>query len=69
MSNRNDPDFIIYLDQENSYAEAFMQDTQGLQSTLYTEMVSWMPSKISTPPERWGPWLVNLSKCHAISSF
>lgn len=68
MSNTNDPDFISYLQQEISYAEAFMQDTQGLQSTLYAEMVSRMPSKISTPPERWGPWLVNLFKCHAISS-
>ncbi|XP_022881867.1 uncharacterized protein LOC111398932 isoform X4 [Olea europaea var. sylvestris] len=57
MSNTNDPDFISYLQQEISYAEAFMQDTQGLQSTLYAEMVSRMPSKISTPPERWGPWL------------
>ncbi|KAL2546592.1 Prolyl oligopeptidase family protein [Forsythia ovata] len=57
MSNTNDPDFISYLHQENSYAEAFMQDTQALQSTLYDEMVSRMPSKISTPPERWGLWL------------
>ncbi|XP_075483481.1 uncharacterized protein LOC142523653 [Primulina tabacum] len=57
MSNTNDPDFISYLDQENSYAEAFMRETEELQRNLYSEMVSRLPSKISTPPERWGPWL------------
>ncbi|KAL3501542.1 hypothetical protein ACH5RR_035991, partial [Cinchona calisaya] len=57
MSNTNDPDFINYLNQENSYADAFMKDTVELQRTLYSEMVNRLPSKISTPPERWGPWL------------
>ncbi|KAL0463699.1 UNVERIFIED_CONTAM: hypothetical protein Slati_0257500 [Sesamum latifolium] len=57
MSDINDPDFIRYLNQENSYAEAFMQDTLNKQRILYSEMVSRIPSKISTPPERWGPWL------------
>ncbi|CAI9096405.1 OLC1v1032549C1 [Oldenlandia corymbosa var. corymbosa] len=57
MSNPNDPDFIDHLRQENSYADAFMKDTEELQRTLYSEMISRMPSEISTPPERWGPWL------------
>ncbi|KAL0430024.1 UNVERIFIED_CONTAM: Protease 2 [Sesamum radiatum] len=57
MSDINDPDFISYLNQENSYAEAFMQDTLNMRRILYSEMVSRIPSKISTPPERWGPWL------------
>lgn len=56
MSNINDPDFITYIDRENAYAEAFMGDTNEMQRTLYSEMVSRMPSTISTPPERWGPW-------------
>lgn len=56
MSNTNDPDFISYLDRENSYAETFMRGTEELQRNLYSEMVSRLPSKISTPPERWGPW-------------
>ncbi|CAK9142472.1 unnamed protein product [Ilex paraguariensis] len=56
MSNINDPDFIDYIKQENLYAEAFMDDTQKVQQTLYSEMISKMPFKISTPPERWGPW-------------
>ncbi|KAL8533558.1 hypothetical protein ACS0TY_009817 [Phlomoides rotata] len=57
MSNINDLDFISYINQENSYAEAFMRDTEEMQRMLYSEMVSRMPSKITTPPERWGPWL------------
>lgn len=57
MSNISDPDFISYINQENSYADAFMRDTQELQKILYSEMVSRMPSNITTPPERWGPWL------------
>ncbi|XP_020537515.1 dipeptidyl aminopeptidase BI isoform X2 [Jatropha curcas] len=57
MRNTSDPDFVNYLNQENSYAQAFMADTQNLQQTLVNEMRSRLPTKISTPPERWGPWL------------
>ncbi|XP_051146105.1 uncharacterized protein LOC127261771 isoform X2 [Andrographis paniculata] len=57
MSNINDPDFTNYLNDENSYAEAFMRDTEEIQRTLYTEMVSRLPASISTPPQRWGSWL------------
>ncbi|KAK9266777.1 hypothetical protein L1049_012665 [Liquidambar formosana] len=57
MSNTDDPDLTQYLNHENSYAEAFMADTKNLQRTLFSEMTSRMPAKISTPPERWGPWL------------
>ncbi|XP_048503592.1 uncharacterized protein LOC104896136 isoform X1 [Beta vulgaris subsp. vulgaris] len=56
MSNINDPDFISYLHQENSYAQAFMADTIIKQKELFSEMISRIPSNISTPPERWGPW-------------
>ncbi|PON76732.1 Peptidase S9A, prolyl oligopeptidase [Trema orientale] len=57
MSNTNDPDLSHYLHLENSYAQAFMADTQNLQRTLFSEMTQRMPTKVSTPPERWGPWL------------
>ncbi|KAG8366496.1 hypothetical protein BUALT_Bualt17G0086100 [Buddleja alternifolia] len=57
MSDINDPDFTSYLDLENSYAAAFMADTENLQRILYSEMASRMPTMISTPPERWGCWL------------
>lgn len=63
MSDSNDPDFISNINQENSYAEAFMRDTEEMQRILYSEMVSRMPSKITTPPERWGPWFVIPLKC------
>ncbi|XP_039059867.1 protease 2 [Hibiscus syriacus] len=57
MHNTSDPDFLNYLNQENSYAQAFMADTQYLQRTLVAEMKNWMPPKVSTPVERFGPWL------------
>ncbi|XP_038692383.1 dipeptidyl aminopeptidase BI [Tripterygium wilfordii] len=57
MRDTSDADFVDFLNLENSYAQAFMADTQDLQRTLFAEMVSRMPAKISTPPERWGPWL------------
>ncbi|KAL5828577.1 hypothetical protein ACOSQ3_018045 [Xanthoceras sorbifolium] len=57
MNNTDHPDFINYLHQENSYAHAFMADTRNLQRTLFSEMKSRMPTKTSTPPELWGPWL------------
>uniref|UniRef100_A0A803L7N2 Prolyl endopeptidase n=1 Tax=Chenopodium quinoa TaxID=63459 RepID=A0A803L7N2_CHEQI len=61
MSNINDPDFVNFLSQENSYAEAFMADTRVLQRKLFSEMGSRIPAKISTPPERWGPLFVVFS--------
>ncbi|TYH96528.1 hypothetical protein ES332_A12G183500v1 [Gossypium tomentosum] len=57
MRNTNDPDFLNYLNQENSYAQAFMADTGSLQRTLVAEMKNRMPSKVSTPVECFGPWL------------
>nr|XP_011462973.1 PREDICTED: prolyl endopeptidase-like isoform X1 [Fragaria vesca subsp. vesca] len=57
MSNTDDPDLSDHLSRENSYADAFMADSRGLQRTLVSEMTSRMPTKISTPPELWGPWL------------
>lgn len=59
MSNTEDPDLLHHLNYENTYAEAFMADTINLQSTLSSEMTSRIPASISTPPERWGPWLVH----------
>ncbi|CAI9278697.1 unnamed protein product [Lactuca saligna] len=57
MSNTNDPDFLKHLHHENAYSEAFMADTRNLQQNLFSEMISRLPGQISTPPERWGPWL------------
>ncbi|KAL5987473.1 hypothetical protein ACLOJK_035221 [Asimina triloba] len=57
MSKTNDPDLSYYLGNENSYADTFMEDADNLRRQLFEEMKSRMPPKISTPPERWGPWL------------
>ncbi|KAL8249696.1 hypothetical protein R6Q59_006564 [Mikania micrantha] len=57
MSNTHDPDLLNHLNLENHYSEAFMADTRNLQRTLFSQMMSRVPDQISTPPERWGPWL------------
>ncbi|CAI0463465.1 unnamed protein product [Linum tenue] len=57
MRKTADPDFIDHLRRENTYAADFMVDTEQLQRTLVREMRSRLPAKVSTPPERWGPWL------------
>ncbi|KAL8229914.1 hypothetical protein R6Q57_014814 [Mikania cordata] len=57
MSNTHDPDLLNHLNLENHYSEAFMADTHNLQRTLFSQMMSRVPDQISTPPERWGPWL------------
>ncbi|KAK9074466.1 hypothetical protein SSX86_007064 [Deinandra increscens subsp. villosa] len=57
MSNTHDPNLLNHLNKENDYSEAFMADTRNLQRTLFSEMISRVPEQISTPPERWGPWL------------
>ncbi|KAJ1412096.1 Peptidase S9, prolyl oligopeptidase, catalytic domain [Sesbania bispinosa] len=57
MSNTDDPDLLDHLQRENIYADAFMADTRNLQSALSSEMKARLPATVSTPPERWGPWL------------
>ncbi|KAF7827932.1 prolyl oligopeptidase family protein [Senna tora] len=57
MSNTQDPDLLDHLNRESTYADAFMADTLNLRSSLSSEMRSRIPPTISTPPERWGPWL------------
>ncbi|MDP8965465.1 MAG: S9 family peptidase [Cyanobacteriota bacterium] len=40
MRDSNDPKVIAYLEAENAYTDAMMQHTQGLQTTLYREMLA-----------------------------
>ncbi|KAI6700127.1 hypothetical protein NL676_014451 [Syzygium grande] len=47
----------VHMEQEEKYAEAFMSDTDKLQSKLQSEMASRLSFELSTPPLRWGPWL------------
>lgn len=46
MKQTDDPDFIKYVHQENSYADAFMANTKHLQRTLYSEMIGMYLSYI-----------------------
>ncbi|XP_027362765.1 uncharacterized protein LOC113870370 [Abrus precatorius] len=57
MSNTEDPQLLEHLNRENDYADAFMADTHNLRSLLSSEMKARLAVTVSTPPERWGPWL------------
>lgn len=57
MRNTNDAAFLDHLHRENSYAQAFMSDTETLRRNLISEMKTRIPAEIVTPPERWGQWL------------
>ncbi|MFT7592267.1 MAG: oligopeptidase B, partial [bacterium] len=39
LNNRENPDVIHYLNQENAYTEAVMKDSEPFQTLLYEEMV------------------------------
>ncbi|KAL0807246.1 hypothetical protein Bca101_099738 [Brassica carinata] len=56
MRNTNDAAFLDHLHRENSYAQAFMSDTETLRRNLISEMKTRIPAEIVTPPERWGQW-------------
>ncbi|KAK8470713.1 hypothetical protein PHAVU_003G037801 [Phaseolus vulgaris] len=57
MSNTDDPNLLEHLNRENVYADGFMSDTLKLRSVLSSEMKARLPPTVSTPPERWGPWM------------
>ncbi|XP_009105452.1 protease 2 [Brassica rapa] len=57
MRNTKDAPFLDHLHRENSYAQAFMSDTETLRRDLISEMKTRIPAEIVTPPERWGQWL------------
>ena len=49
----------VYMEQEEKYTEAFMSDTERLQSKLQSEMAFRMTPELSTPPIKFGPWYHN----------
>ncbi|XP_022632440.1 uncharacterized protein LOC106779835 isoform X1 [Vigna radiata var. radiata] len=57
MSNVEDPNLLEHLNRENVYADGFMADSLKLRSALSSEMKARLPPTVSTPPERWGPWM------------
>ncbi len=40
LNERENPEVIDYLNRENAYTEAVMKDTEGLQDSLYNEIVA-----------------------------
>ena len=55
LRDRKDPDTIAYLDAENAYTQAIMQDTGELQARLYGEMLGRIKqTDLSVPVRRDG---------------
>jgi len=54
---RSDPEVLAYLEEENAWFDQVMEPTQGLQETLYQEMVGRLdPDESSVPYEKGGWW-------------
>ncbi|MCY7283810.1 MAG: oligopeptidase B, partial [Cyanobacteria bacterium CAN_BIN43] len=56
MRDRQNPAVIAYLEAENAYTEATMQQTQPLQTTLYKEMLSRIQETDLSVPCRDGDY-------------
>jgi oligopeptidase B len=57
LRNRDDPAVIAYLEAENAFMKETLAHTEGLQETLYAEMVGRMKQTDLTVPQRDGPFL------------
>jgi oligopeptidase B len=57
LRERENPEVIRYLEEENEYTEAVMAHTAGLRDTLYREIVSRIDQSDSSVPVRDGGWL------------
>jgi oligopeptidase B len=56
LRDRDNPDVKAYLDAENAYTAVRMGSTEGLQQTLYNEMVGRIKETDTTAPYRKGPY-------------
>src|SRR6516164_5373451 len=55
LRDRKDPDTIAYLDAENAYTQAVMQDSEELRARLYAEMLGRIKqTDLSVPVRRDG---------------
>jgi oligopeptidase B len=54
LREKQNPEVIKYLEEENAYAAAFMKPTEGLQQTLYREMVGHIKETDVNVPYREG---------------
>ena len=50
LNQREDPEVIAYLEAENAYTAELMKDTEGLQETLYDEIVARIPKTDESVP-------------------
>ena len=50
LNDRNNPQVIHYLQQENEYLKSALAHTESLQHSLYTEMVSRIPQQDMSVP-------------------
>jgi oligopeptidase B len=57
IRDKNNPDAVAYLQAENTYAEAVMKPTEGLQKKLYDEMLSHIKQTDVNVPYRQGDYL------------
>ena len=57
LRNREDPEVLEYLEQENRYTDAVMRPTEDLQSALYEEMRARIKETDLSVPEPLDDWL------------
>lgn len=56
LNDKSNPDVIRYLEAENRYTQAVMRDTEKLQASLYSEMLSRIKETDLTPPSKIGDY-------------
>lgn len=56
LRERNNPEVISYLDQENDYTQAVLAHTEALQQELYQEIIDRIPADDSSVPYRDGDY-------------
>ncbi|NCF50406.1 prolyl oligopeptidase family serine peptidase [Gammaproteobacteria bacterium] len=60
LNQRNNPDVIAYLEEENRYAENVMAQTVPLQEILFVEFKARLPEKEETAPFKFGDYFYYL---------
>jgi oligopeptidase B len=57
LRDKDDPEVIAHLQAENAFTEAMTAHTQGLQSSLFDEILARIEETDLSVPVRKGPWL------------
>jgi oligopeptidase B len=56
LRDRDNPQVITYLEDENTYTDMQMQHTESLQTSLYEEMLARIQEDDRSVPYRWGDY-------------